>query len=526
MIERKEKELTKKDIIIFRNQFKLNLRKEQINKKIYLKRNIIKNEKNDYFIDISKLNIDSIIKEKFSGFNFDKINESIEYLLYLLSSEKFDEKIYGLHILYISIEKEIHIQKKFNINNFLVINKKNLIRKLQIILKESDTFNYSNVNLIIHEIYYIFVYFSDIIVNLSEDNNDNESVKQIENCLFSDDYIQIYITHLINKEPFINSLIFNFLLNSLLYNRKNREKVFKYENHFLFQYLLNNLMKDNVINFESHLKLFCILINQQSSITKEEFEYSFKIINPLLEKNNEEILLTALYGLSHLSKYKNFSDIFFNLLKKESEFFNLIFDFEYQSNNCSKVYPILDILTDIIYFDKNNEANIFYEELEIFLFINDILEIYNDEGIKIKFLNLLEIYSQHNSSYIITCPIFEKVINFLDSYNYLIIEQSTLIIRNCLYLKNPKILFEINHNYPKLIPNLCKVLYYNTDTNLILLCLESIRYFIINSEEISINLSKGIFPSFIQNLSLSKNKEISLISNNILHYFDIYGILI
>ena len=353
-----------------------------------------------------------------------------------------------------------------------------------------------------------------------------ESVKQIENCLFSDDYIKLYINHLINKEPFINSLIFNFLLNSLLYNRKNREKVFKYENHCLFQYLSKNLMKDNLINFESHLKLFCILINQQSSITKEEFEYSFKIINPLLEKNNEEILLTALYGLSHLSKYKNFSDIFFNLLKKESEFFNLIFDFEYQSNNCSKVYPILDILTDIIYFDKNNEANIFYEELEIFLFINDILEIYNDEGIKIKFLNLLEIYSQHNSSYIITCPVFEKVINFLESYNYFIIEQSTLIIRNCLYLKNPKILFEINHNYPKLIPNLCKVLYYNTDTNLILLCLESIRYFIINSEEISINLCNGIFSSFIQNLSISKNKEISLISNNILHYLDIYGILI
>ena len=141
-------------------------------------------------------------------------------------------------------------------------------------------------------------------------------------------------------------------------------------------------------------------------------------------------------------------------------------------------------------------------------------------------MNLLEIYSKHNSSYIITCPIFEKVINFLESYNYFIIEQSTLIIRNCLYLKNPKILFEINHNYPKLISNLCKILYYNTDTNLILLCLESIRYFIINSEEISINLSKGIFPSFIQNLSLSKNKEISLISNNILHYFDIYGILI
>ena len=388
MIERKEKELTKKDIIIFRNQFKLNLRKEQINKKIYLKRNIIKNEENDFFIDLTKLNIDSIIKEKFSEFSFDDINESIEYLLYLLNSEKFDEKIYGLHILYISIEKEINIQKKFNINNFLVINEKNLIGKLQILLKESDTFNDIKVNLIIYEIYYIFVYFSDIIVNLSEDNNDMESVKQIENCLFSDDYIKLYINHLINKDPFINSLIFNFLLNSLLYNRKNREKVFKYENHFLFQYLSKNLMKDNLINFESHLKLFCILINQQSSITKEEFEYSFKIINPLLENNNEEILLTSLYGFSHLSKYKNFSEIFFNLLKKESEFFNLIFDFEYQSNNCSKVYPILDILTDIIYFDKNNEVNIFYEELEIFLFINDILEIYNDEGIKIKFLNL------------------------------------------------------------------------------------------------------------------------------------------
>ena len=77
MIERKEKELTKNDIINYRNKFKLNLRKEQINKKIYLKRNIIKNEKNDYFIDISKLNIDSIIKEKFSRFNFDKINDSI-----------------------------------------------------------------------------------------------------------------------------------------------------------------------------------------------------------------------------------------------------------------------------------------------------------------------------------------------------------------------------------------------------------------------------------------------------------------
>jgi hypothetical protein len=200
MIERKEKELTKNDIINYRNKFKLNLRKEQINKKIYLKRNIIKNEKNDYFIDISKLNIDSIIKEKFSGFNFDKINESIEYLLYLLSSEKFDEKIYGLHILYISIEKEIHIQKKFNINNFLVINEKNLIGKLQILLKESDTFNDIKVNLILYEIYYIFLYFSDIIVNLSEDNNDMESVKQIENCLFSDDYIKIYITHLINKD--------------------------------------------------------------------------------------------------------------------------------------------------------------------------------------------------------------------------------------------------------------------------------------------------------------------------------------
>ena len=90
MIERKGKELTKNDIINCRNKFKLSLRKEQINKKIYLKRNIIKNQQDD-ILDLTKLKIDSIIKENFSAFNFDKINESIEYLSYLLSSNSINK---------------------------------------------------------------------------------------------------------------------------------------------------------------------------------------------------------------------------------------------------------------------------------------------------------------------------------------------------------------------------------------------------------------------------------------------------
>ena len=526
MNERRTKELTIKDLVLYRNNYKLNIRKEKINKKIYLKRQITLNNAHNYLIDVDELKISLLIKEKFNEFNFDKINECIEYLSYLLNSENFDEKIYGLHILYNSIQKEINMKKNFNLNNFLVINEKQIIRKLQKIFIEGEKNFVLKYDNLLYEIYSIFVFFSEIIVNLSEDDNDLESVKNIENSFISDEYIQIYISHLINKNSNINSLIFSFLLNCLLYNKKNREKVFKYENHFLFKYLYQNLKKENLDDYELHLKLFCVIINQQSSFTEEEFENSFQILNPLLENKNEEILLTSLYGFSHLSKYKNFSLQFFKLLKNKSEFFNLIFDFEYQSNNSSKVYPILEILIDIIYYDENNEANIFYEELEIFLFINDILEIYDDEGIKIKFLNLLELYSQHNSNYIITCPIFQKIIDFLESYNYLIIKQSTLIIRNCLYLKNTKVLNEVYQNYPKLIPNLCKVLYYNTDINLIILCLESIRFFVINSEDICLNLCKDDFPSFIQNLSYSKNKEISLISNNILHYLDLYGILI
>ena len=63
MNERRTKELTIKDLVLYRNNYKLNIRKEKINKKIYLKRQITLNNAHNYLIDVDELKISSYISK-------------------------------------------------------------------------------------------------------------------------------------------------------------------------------------------------------------------------------------------------------------------------------------------------------------------------------------------------------------------------------------------------------------------------------------------------------------------------------